>query len=115
MSSACPVCNGQLVRPQRVAVCEGCYSSMQATGGVAVHTTAEFPAIAQVVAAPADTAPARRPRTPTIPESVRCSWCSKPGDSVKKVLTQNGAHICNECVALCADIMLAALGDDWRG
>jgi len=43
-----------------------------------------------------------------------CSWCGKSESAAKKLLSNRGAHICNECVALCADIMSAELGDDWR-
>jgi hypothetical protein len=54
-------------------------------------------------------------RTPS-PESTSektCCWCSKSSADVKKLLSQGGYHICNECVALCADILRMELGDDF--
>jgi ATP-dependent Clp protease ATP-binding subunit ClpX len=43
-----------------------------------------------------------------------CSWCGKPGTAVKKLLGNGTVAICDECVALCADVMDAELGDGWR-
>ena len=112
----CPLCNRELADAQSVFVCSACHSSLQASGAVAMHVTGEFPAVSQLAAAPTDAAPVapRRPRTPTTPADFQCSWCGKPGDEVKKLLTQGAARICNECVALCASILQAELGDDWR-
>ena len=114
--TACPICARDLSDPQSVYVCGQCHGSLQATGAVAVHITGEFPAMSQLAMAPDDGADAaeKRPRSPTNPGRVACSWCGKPGAEVKKLLSQNGAQICNECVSLCADILTAELGDDWR-
>jgi hypothetical protein len=46
-------------------------------------------------------------------EGANCCWCSKTADQVKKLLSQGSYHICNECVALCADILRMELGDDF--
>ena len=40
-----------------------------------------------------------------IPKSVRCSFCGKPQESVKKIVAGPGVYICNECVGLCNDII----------
>ena len=40
-----------------------------------------------------------------IPKSVRCSFCGKPQESVKKIIAGPGVYICNECVGLCNDII----------
>ena len=112
----CPFCNRELTDAQSIFVCGDCHDTLQASGSVAMHVTGEFPAVSQLAAAPADVAPAypSRPRTPTTPADFQCSWCAKPGDEVKKLLTRGTARICNECVALCADVLQAELGDDWR-
>ena len=35
-----------------------------------------------------------------------CSFCGKPEDLVKRLISgQNGAYICNECVAICEDMI----------
>ena len=44
---------------------------------------------------------------------VSCCWCGKPPQDVRKMLSQGGYHICNECVALCAEILQMELGDDY--
>jgi hypothetical protein len=112
----CPICSRELVDAQSIFVCSACHASMQSTGAIAMHVTGEFPAVSQLAVAPSDAAPVapQRPRTPTIPANFDCSWCGKPGDQVKKLLTQGPARICNECVALCSDILQAELGEDWR-
>jgi hypothetical protein len=38
---------------------------------------------------------------------VRCSFCTKPSSEVQKVIAGPGVYICNECVALCDDILQA--------
>ena len=110
----CPLCNESLADAQSLFVCGRCHESLSSP--VSVHTTGEFPAVSQLAAAPADFAPARtqRPKSPTVPGDVLCSMCGKPGDEVKKILTQSGVRICNECVALCADVLAAELGEDWK-
>jgi ATP-dependent Clp protease ATP-binding subunit ClpX len=36
----------------------------------------------------------------------RCSFCGKSQDDVEKMVAgPDGVYICNECVALCKDIM----------
>ena len=39
-------------------------------------------------------------------EHVRCSFCGKTEDHVRKLLSgPNGVYICDECVALCNEIL----------
>jgi len=40
-----------------------------------------------------------------IPRSVRCSFCGKPQESVKKIVAGPGVYICDECVELCNSII----------
>ena len=39
------------------------------------------------------------------PKSVKCSFCGKPQDSVRKIIAGPGVYICNECIGLCNDII----------
>ncbi len=36
---------------------------------------------------------------------VKCSFCGKPQDVVKKIIAGPGVYICDECIALCQDII----------
>lgn len=39
------------------------------------------------------------------PKNVRCSFCGKSQESVKKIIAGPGVYICNECVDLCLSIV----------
>ena len=44
---------------------------------------------------------------------VRCSFCNKTQDQVRKLIAgPNGAYICDECIAICADIIEEEMEDD---
>ena len=36
---------------------------------------------------------------------IRCSFCGKTEDQVKKMIEGPGVYICNECVDLCFEIV----------
>ena len=41
-----------------------------------------------------------------IDEKLRCSFCNKTQDQVKKLIAgHNGVYICDECVEICSDIL----------
>ena len=42
---------------------------------------------------------------PNNTRSVKCSFCGKPQESVKKIIAGPGVYICDECIELCQDIM----------
>lgn len=42
-----------------------------------------------------------------VPKSVRCSFCGKAQESVKKIVAGPGVYICDECVDLCTSIIEA--------
>jgi hypothetical protein len=109
--SVCPVCGGPLHDEKRIEVCGGCARSVATTGAISVTTTAEFAAVTPSQAAAILEGGMPRARTDV---GAACTWCGKPQGEVKKLLSGGGVHICNECVALCADILYAELGDDWR-
>ena len=39
------------------------------------------------------------------PKSVKCSFCGKTQESVKKIVAGPGVYICNECIGLCNEII----------
>ena len=47
-----------------------------------------------------------------IPKSVRCSFCGKAQENVRKIVAGPGVYICDECVDLCESIIEAELYDD---
>ena len=113
-SSECPVCGERLVKSIQVNLCGNCVHDLRSNGALPVQTTGEFGAMTSHQAHDMATRDAmRRPRSFTGDQSIRCSWCNKNRESVKKILSGETAHICNECVALCADI-LEADTPGWR-
>ncbi len=47
-----------------------------------------------------------------IPKSVRCSFCGKAQENVKKIVAGPGVYICDECVELCNSIIETEIYDD---
>ncbi len=37
--------------------------------------------------------------------TVRCSFCGKTQEEVKKIVAGPGVYICNECIDLCKEII----------
>ena len=37
---------------------------------------------------------------------IKCSFCGKPRSHVKRLISGNGAFICDECVRVCNDVIL---------
>ena len=46
------------------------------------------------------------------PKSIRCSFCGKTQENVRKIVAGPGVYICDECVELCTSIIEAELYDD---
>ena len=46
------------------------------------------------------------------PRSVRCSFCGKAQENVRKIVAGPGVYICDECVELCNSIIEAELYED---
>ena len=38
-------------------------------------------------------------------KQLRCSFCNKPQDKVRKLIAGDGVYICDECVEVCAEIV----------
>ena len=47
-----------------------------------------------------------------VPRSVKCSFCGKSQDSVKKIVAGPGVYICDECVDLCTSIIAAEVYEE---
>jgi ATP-dependent Clp protease ATP-binding subunit ClpX len=50
--------------------------------------------------------------------SIRCSFCSKAREDVRKVIAgPGGVHICNECIDLCNELIVEEIdaegGPNW--
>jgi hypothetical protein len=117
----CPLCGQSIDGDHQVSVCSGCHHSLAASAAPTMRSTGEY-SVAEIASAAEaaremaeQSGGPRRKRPVTAPNFAVCSWCNKPRREVKKLLSKGQAHICNECVALCSDILQAELGDDWRG
>ncbi len=47
-----------------------------------------------------------------VPKNVRCSFCGKEQDAVKKIVAGPGVYICDECVELCSSIVQTEIYED---
>ena len=101
----CPICAQALEGGELVMVCTACHTTLG--GGLAVNATGEFRV----------PTPEQLESTEATGERVRatnvCAWCGKLENQVKKLLGRNNVALCDECVALCVDILDAELGT-WR-
>lgn len=111
-SELCPLCSGPLVMCQQVDVCHDCHKNLELSGATPLSVTGEFSAVAGGSQASAFLSSVSVP-PPVAPNPNACCWCSKRPEDVRKMLSQGGYHICNECVALCADVLQMELGDDY--
>ena len=58
------------------------------------------------------------PKTNTQTDLLKCSFCGKDQEHVNKLIAGPGIYICDECVALCVEIVAASeqgLSWTWRG
>ena len=39
------------------------------------------------------------------PKNIKCSFCGKPQESVKKIIAGPGVYICDECIGVCQEII----------
>jgi hypothetical protein len=88
-------------------VCAPCHR--RAASSMPMRTTAEL----AVPVLPAELAAELAALAPAASQP-GCSWCGKDAAAVKKLLGNGSVSICNECVGLCAEVMAAELGPDWR-
>ena len=45
-------------------------------------------------------------------KNVKCSFCGKPQEAVKKIIAGPGVYICDECIELCSEIVVEELGTE---
>lgn len=107
-SEACPLCAAPEGATHPVNICSNCHAGLHITGALPVSVTGEFSAVSDALLA--EEAQGSYEGTA---ENANCCWCKKSPDQVRKMLSQGSYHICNECVALCADILQMELGDDY--
>jgi len=111
LAATCPLCGQSDAEPRDIAVCRACHSTLTQSSAPSMRATGEF-TVEQLVAGTAQhVAPVAAARATA--QGAVCTWCGKDAHQVKKLLSHGGANICNGCVALCADILRAELGDDW--
>jgi hypothetical protein len=105
----CPICAQVLEGGELVMVCTGCHKALG--GGLDVGATGEFrvPSPEELLAHQETSGSGERPHAISV-----CSWCGKLEHHVKKLLGRGDVALCNECVALCCDILDAELGETWR-
>ena len=111
---SCPICRRASEPANQIFVCAPCHGDLVARGQVSLTSTAEFAAMTPAHAEEIlgmDAAAAAEPAGAT---GASCSWCGKSAKVARKLLSNRDAHICEECVALCADILTAELGEGWR-
>jgi hypothetical protein len=102
----CPICAQTLEGGELVMVCTSCHKTLG--GGLAVNATGEFrvpsPEFIEATEASGE----------HVHAATACAWCRKSEHEVKKLLGRSGVALCDECVALCCDILDAELGETWR-
>ena len=49
------------------------------------------------------------------PKGVKCSFCGKTQESVRKIIAGPGVYICNECIGLCNEIIESEYYEDDNG
>jgi hypothetical protein len=105
----CPICAQALEGGELVMVCTSCHKALG--GGLEVGATGEFkvPSPAELFAHLEGASVGEHPHAVNV-----CSWCGKLEQHVRKLLGRGGVALCNECVALCCDILDAELGETWR-
>ena len=107
----CPICTQPLENGELVMVCGPCHRSLGA-GGLALGATGEFRVPPELLKDPKDAKDSPLGDQPQA--GTTCAWCGKSENAVKKLLGRRGIALCDECVALAADIMDAELGAGWR-
>ncbi len=45
-------------------------------------------------------------------KNVKCSFCGKPQEAVKKIIAGPGVYICDECITVCESILEEEIYDD---
>lgn len=59
--------------------------------------------------------PQAQTQAETVTEIARCSFCGKPDHEVRRLVAGAGVYICDECVALAAQLVEQGAGDGDAG
>lgn len=68
----------------------------------------------ETVAAATDTITEALANATSIDLATCCSFCGKPRPQLRKLIAGPGVYICDECVALCVEILEEEIGETWR-
>lgn len=118
---------GQIVMPLQQTFWSPCYGVLKDRFGVTweINSPAQAKPMVEIVAVDGQgnrlTGSERAVRAASDAEDIdklrrkaqaqhHCSFCGKSGSQVKKLVAGPGIFICNECVALCCDVMATELG-----
>ena len=52
------------------------------------------------------------PKKKDTPQNIKCSFCGKSQDAVKRIIAGPGVYICNECIDVCKNIVEEGYEDD---
>ena len=47
-------------------------------------------------------------------KKVRCSFCGKPQEQVRKLIAGPGAYICDECIGICSEIIMEEFDEGYE-
>ena len=75
---------------------------------------AEHAAAYDTVAAATDQITEALANATSIDLATGCSFCGKPRPQLRRLIAGPGVYVCDECVALCVDILEDEIGETWR-
>jgi Na+-transporting methylmalonyl-CoA/oxaloacetate decarboxylase gamma subunit len=75
---------------------------------------AEHAAAYDTVAAATDQITEALANATSIDLATGCSFCGKPRPQLRRLIAGPGVYVCDECVALCVDILEEEIGESWR-
>ena len=74
----------------------------------------EHAAAYETVAAATDQVTDALANAASIDLATGCSFCGKPRAELRRLIAGPGVYVCDECVALCVDILEDEIGEGWR-
>jgi Na+-transporting methylmalonyl-CoA/oxaloacetate decarboxylase gamma subunit len=75
---------------------------------------AQHAAAYETVAAATDTITETLANATSTDLATGCSFCGKPRPQLRKLIAGPGVYVCDECVALCVEILQEEIGENWR-
>jgi hypothetical protein len=77
-------------------------------------TFVQHAAAYEAVAAPTDAITEALANATNVELATGCSFCGKPRPQLRKLIAGPGVYVCDECVALCVEILEEEIGETWR-